>query len=63
MRFLIRKCPKCGKYTLKDMCDRCGIKTVSAHPPRFSPEDKYVKYRVMMKYKVARATKVHPSNP
>lgn len=49
MRWLIRKCPKCGRYTLKEQCSSCGIKTVTPHPHRFSPEDKYVKYRVMAK--------------
>ncbi len=49
MRFLLRKCPKCGTYTLKDECPRCGSKTRVAHPSRFSPEDKYVRYRVIMK--------------
>ncbi len=49
MKFLIRKCPKCGKYTFKDICPVCGARTVSAHPPRFSPIDKYVRYRVILK--------------
>ncbi len=49
MHFLIRKCPRCGAYTLKDTCPKCGFKTVCAHPPRFSPIDKYVKYRVVIK--------------
>ena len=49
MRFLIRKCTKCGTYTLKPSCPKCGAETRVAHPPRFSPEDKYVKYRVLMK--------------
>lgn len=41
----MRKCPACGRYTLKDVCPACGNPTVSAHPPRFSPEDKWGKYR------------------
>ena len=49
MRFLIRRCPRCGRYTLKDTCPVCGAPTRVAHPPRFSPLDKYVKYRVLMK--------------
>jgi len=49
MRFLIRKCTKCGTYTLKPSCPKCGVETKVAHPPKFSPEDKYVKYRVLMK--------------
>ena len=49
MRFLLRKCPNCGTYTPKEVCPVCGERTVSAHPPRFSPEDKYGKYRRMAK--------------
>ncbi len=45
MRFLLRKCPACGTYTFKEVCPRCGTPTVSAHPPRFSPEDKWGEYR------------------
>lgn len=51
MNWRIRKCPNCRRYTIKDMCPRCGTKTVTPHPHRFSPEDKYVEYRVKMKYK------------
>ncbi len=49
MRFLLRKCPKCHRYTLKDKCPVCGTPTVVAHPARFSPLDKYVRYRLLMK--------------
>ena len=38
----IRKCPQCGKYTLKDSC--CS-KTITAHPAKYSPDDRYGKYR------------------
>ena len=43
----IRKCPKCGRYTLKDKCPICGEKTVTAHPPKFSleKEEKYWRYK------------------
>ncbi|MEM2208311.1 MAG: RNA-protein complex protein Nop10 [Sulfolobales archaeon] len=43
----MRKCIKCGNYTLKEQCPKCGSTTVVASPPRFSPIDKYVKYRVI----------------
>ncbi len=46
MKFLIRKCPKCGRYTLKASCPVCGATTVSPHPAKFSPEDKYANYRM-----------------
>ena len=50
MRWRIRKCPQCKRYTLKYSCPICGSRTVVAHPHRFSPEDKYVRYRVLAKY-------------
>lgn len=40
----MRKCKICGKYTLMDI--HCNIPTVSAHPPPFNLNDKYVRYRV-----------------
>ncbi len=46
----IKKCPKCGLYTLKDVCPKCGAQTVSAHPPKFSPEDRYGEYRRKLKF-------------
>ncbi len=45
----MRKCPACGRYTLKDTCPDCGERTVSPLPPRFSPEDRYGKYRRQLK--------------
>ena len=41
----IFKCPSCGSYTLSNECDECGVKTVNPKPPKFSPEDRYGKYR------------------
>jgi H/ACA ribonucleoprotein complex subunit 3 len=40
----INKCPRCGRYTLKENC--CD-KTKSCHPPKFSldKERRYGKYR------------------
>jgi len=45
----MRKCPSCGMYTLKDVCPDCGERTVSPIPPRFSPEDRYGRYRRQLK--------------
>jgi len=39
---MIRKCPKCGKYTLQD---DCCTKTKDAHPPSPALTEKYAKYR------------------
>jgi len=43
---MLKKCPKCKTYTMKDLC-KCGTKTISAHPIKFSleKEKKYSKYR------------------
>ena len=50
MQWLMRKCVVCGRYTLRrDKCPVCGGPLVVPHPPRFSPEDKYVAYRYRMK--------------
>jgi len=45
------KLMKCCDYTLAKNCKKCGAKTKSAHPPRFSVADKYGKYRRMAKQK------------
>ncbi|MGQ9538765.1 MAG: RNA-protein complex protein Nop10 [Candidatus Bathycorpusculaceae bacterium] len=53
MVWLLRKCEKCGKYTLKeDTCPYCGGTVHVPHPPKFSPEDKYLKYRMALKRKM-----------
>jgi H/ACA ribonucleoprotein complex subunit 3 len=43
--FEMKKCPKCGKYSLKQKCEPCASENEIAHPPKFSIEDKYAKYR------------------
>ena len=41
---MIKKCPECSSYTLKDKhCDSADSE--SARPPKFSYPDKYGKYR------------------
>jgi H/ACA ribonucleoprotein complex subunit 3 len=48
--WLLRICQKCGRYTLKkDMCPYCGGNVRIPHPPKVSPDDKYLKYRMIMK--------------
>ncbi|MGW8288959.1 MAG: RNA-protein complex protein Nop10 [Candidatus Bathyarchaeia archaeon] len=50
MGWLLRKCGKCGRYTLKtDRCPYCGGGVKTPHPAKFSPDDKYLKYRMAMK--------------
>jgi H/ACA ribonucleoprotein complex subunit 3 len=46
LKGLLRRCEKCGSYTFKEACNRCGGRTVLAHPPKFSPQDKYLKLRM-----------------
>ena len=40
----ILKCPACESYGLSEMCT-CGTKMERVNPPKYSPEDKYAKYR------------------
>ena len=47
MVWLLRKCLRCGRYTLKkDVCPYCGGKVHIPHPAKFSPDDKYIRYRM-----------------
>ena len=43
---MLRKCEHCEIYTLYDKCTNCNNSTLDPHPPKFSLEDKYVRYRV-----------------
>ncbi|MCJ7714195.1 RNA-protein complex protein Nop10 [Candidatus Bathyarchaeota archaeon] len=46
----LRKCVKCGNYTLNQkMCPLCHQSVRIPHPPKFSPDDKYLKYRMDIK--------------
>ncbi|KQC05687.1 MAG: ribosome biogenesis protein [Methanoculleus sp. SDB] len=45
----IRRCTRDGTYTLAPACPACGGPTGSAHPARFSPQDRYRDYRRRMK--------------
>jgi len=50
MVWLLRRCGECGRYTLRqDACPQCGGRVNIPHPSKFSPEDKYAKYRRAMK--------------
>lgn len=47
---LLKICKKCGEYTLNENeCPHCDGEVQVAHPPKFSPDDKYLKYRVALK--------------
>ena len=41
----IRKCGKCGAFTLSMKCRKCGGGTRTTNPPKYSPEDKWADYR------------------
>ncbi|RLJ03143.1 MAG: RNA-protein complex protein Nop10 [Candidatus Aenigmatarchaeota archaeon] len=45
----LRKCKKCNIYTLKETCPKCGSRTFDPKPPKFSPQDRYGRYRREMK--------------
>ncbi|HOO52883.1 MAG TPA: RNA-protein complex protein Nop10 [Methanothrix sp.] len=45
MRSKIKKCRICDLYTLKENCPICGAATSQTKPARFSPEDRYGRYR------------------
>lgn len=50
MVWLLRKCVQCQQYTLsQEKCPHCGGMVHVPHPAKFSPEDKYAKYRRAMK--------------
>jgi len=53
VKWLLRKCAKCGKYTLHaDLCPLCGGNVRIPHPAKFSLDDKYIKYRRIMRKEV-----------
>ncbi|MDH7593676.1 MAG: RNA-protein complex protein Nop10 [Methanomicrobiales archaeon] len=45
MRARIRRCRTDGRYTMKEICPYCGHRTVIAHPPPYSPDDRFWRYR------------------
>jgi H/ACA ribonucleoprotein complex subunit 3 len=46
---LLKKCFACHQYSLaKEICPNCGGHLRVAAPSRFSPQDKYGKYRRML---------------
>ncbi|GAG07067.1 unnamed protein product, partial [marine sediment metagenome] len=49
MGMALSRCPVCGDYTLEDACSRCGGNTERAGPARYSPEDRYGRYRRALK--------------
>ncbi|HKZ93391.1 MAG TPA: RNA-protein complex protein Nop10 [Candidatus Bathyarchaeia archaeon] len=55
MVWLLRKCEHCSGYTLsQEKCPRCGGKVRIPHPAKFSPQDKYAKYRRAMRVEMTK---------
>ena len=44
----LRVCHSCHRYTLKENCPQCGNPSRQPHPARFSPHDRYGKYRRLL---------------
>ena len=51
MKSLMLKCPKCSRYTLSEECPDDGSETLAVHPAKFSPDDRYARYRSPLAYK------------
>ncbi len=49
MKTEILFCEKCHTYTMNKVCPRCDSKTITPKPAKFSIDDKYGKYRRMLK--------------
>ena len=49
MKTLILECKSCNIFTISKKCPKCCSVTSSPLPPRYSPEDKYGKYRRMLR--------------
>jgi H/ACA ribonucleoprotein complex subunit 3 len=48
--WMLRKCEVCGRYSMRiEKCPNCGGALHISHPAKFSPEDKYDKYRRELK--------------
>lgn len=52
MRTLLRKCPACRSYTMKETCPKCGGTTIMAMPAKYSPDDRYGEYRRRLKKEI-----------
>lgn len=53
----LRRCAACGAYTLKVNCPKCRGETKTANPPKYSPEDKWAKYRRRFKFPEGKSRK------
>ncbi|HID91398.1 TPA: ribosome biogenesis protein [Candidatus Bathyarchaeota archaeon] len=50
MKWLLRKCGRCGEYTiLNATCPRCGGSTKVPHPAPLTLDDRYLRYKLEMR--------------
>jgi H/ACA ribonucleoprotein complex subunit 3 len=56
MKLKMKKCKSCGEYTLTETCP-CGGEVGVIYPPKYSPEDKYGKYRRILKKQLMKSEK------
>lgn len=55
LKGMIRKCRDCGGYTLSEaQCPRCKGTLRNPHPAKFSPDDKYSRFRLALRLKAER---------
>jgi H/ACA ribonucleoprotein complex subunit 3 len=44
---MLHYCKECKEYTLSTKeCPKCSSTVKTPHPPKYSPQDKYQKYRI-----------------
>jgi H/ACA ribonucleoprotein complex subunit 3 len=61
--WLLRRCEKCERYTLRqDACQVCGGPVKMPHPAKFSLDDRYRKYRLKMR-RMAEKTRAQDTTP
>lgn len=50
MKGMLRKCASCGAYTLRQNgCPSCGGSLRIPHPAKFSPHDRFSRFRLALK--------------
>ena len=60
---LLHRCRSCRRYSLRATCPACGGATASPHPARFSPQDRWAKYRRALYATVAEESAVRRARP
>ncbi|MDI9643667.1 MAG: RNA-protein complex protein Nop10 [Candidatus Verstraetearchaeota archaeon] len=52
MKGMLRRCASCGTYTLRENdCPVCGGQVRIPHPAKFSPQDRFSRFRIALKEK------------